>query len=46
MYIVLFTTSGDASCPLRTPVEKVAVTRSWLTFAAVIWFRDEKRVLA
>src|SRR5437016_10556908 len=35
-YIVLFTTSGAASCPRFTPSEKVKATRSAPTFVALI----------
>ena len=35
-YIVLPTTSGAASWPLSTPVEKVQATLSCLTFPALI----------
>jgi len=36
MCIVSPTTSGAASCPLTTPVEKVNSTRMFLTFEPLI----------
>jgi hypothetical protein len=38
-YIVLLTTSGAASCPRSTRVEKVQATRSVRTFVVSIWSR-------
>jgi hypothetical protein len=46
MYIVLFTTSGAASCPAVTPVENVNLTPSWPTLPVVIWVSPLNRVLA
>src|SRR5215212_5498451 len=37
MYIVLSTTSGAASCPRVTPVEKLQASWSCPAFWAVIW---------
>ena len=43
---MLFTTSGAASCPLFTPIEKVKATCSWPTFCVLISFSSLYRVLA
>src|SRR5215217_5168062 len=45
-YIVLFTTSGAASCPRTKPVENVAFTDSCFTDPGVTWSSALKRVLA
>ena len=45
-YIVLPTTSGAASCPRSTPVEKLQASLSCDAFAVVIWSSPLNRVLA
>ena len=45
-YIVEPTTSGAASWPRSTPVEKVHATRRSRAFDVVIWSRPLYRVLA